>query len=115
MIWSNEGASLTSQGNDAQAVVNQIHRRPVTEPSANNKLCHVCGKDVTGKTRMKDSKQRYWCIDCGAEDQRRKLIASFSQPAKAAEPKQETLGKFYVGLLAVGVFLLVAGVIWLNI
>jgi hypothetical protein len=37
------------------------------------KLCIACGKNLNGQPRMKDSQGRYWCMTCGAEDQRRKI------------------------------------------
>jgi hypothetical protein len=36
------------------------------------KRCVSCHKDVTNGKRMKDSSGRYWCLDCGAADQRKK-------------------------------------------
>jgi hypothetical protein len=40
-----------------------------------SKSCVSCGKNLNGQKRMKDSQGRYWCMECGAEDQRKKLIA----------------------------------------
>ncbi len=40
------------------------------------KSCVACGKALDGQPRMKDSQSRYWCMDCGAEDQRKKLMSS---------------------------------------
>jgi hypothetical protein len=40
------------------------------------KTCVACGKSLNGQKRMKDSQGRYWCLDCGTEDQRKKLVAS---------------------------------------
>jgi hypothetical protein len=39
------------------------------------KRCVACGKDVTTAKRMKDSQGRYWCVDCGVADQRKKGLA----------------------------------------
>lgn len=39
------------------------------------KSCIACGKNLSGQKRMKDSQGRYWCMDCGAEDQKRKMAA----------------------------------------
>src|SRR5688500_14237009 len=36
------------------------------------KVCVACGVDVTNQKRMKDSKGKYWCYECGAKDQARK-------------------------------------------
>ncbi len=40
------------------------------------KACISCGKQVNGQKRMKDSQGKYWCMECGAEDQRKKLMSS---------------------------------------
>lgn len=40
------------------------------------KACVSCGKQVNGQKRMKDSQGRYWCIECGTEDQRKKMMSS---------------------------------------
>jgi hypothetical protein len=39
------------------------------------KVCCACGADVTGRARMKDSQSRYWCIECGEADKRRKALS----------------------------------------
>ena len=36
------------------------------------KVCCVCGIDLRGKTRLKDSTGTYWCLDCGQADSQRK-------------------------------------------
>jgi hypothetical protein len=36
------------------------------------KRCVNCHKDVSNGKRMKDSSGRYWCVDCGTADQRKK-------------------------------------------
>jgi DNA-directed RNA polymerase subunit RPC12/RpoP len=36
------------------------------------KVCVNCNKDVTHGKRMKDSQGRYWCLDCGTEDSKKK-------------------------------------------
>jgi hypothetical protein len=40
------------------------------------KSCVACGKNLNGQKRMKDSQGRYWCIECGTEDQKKKMAAS---------------------------------------
>jgi DNA-directed RNA polymerase subunit RPC12/RpoP len=35
---------------------------------AKPKVCNVCGKDLTGKKRLRDSRG-YWCVDCHKADQ----------------------------------------------
>jgi hypothetical protein len=39
------------------------------------KACVACGKNLSGQKRMKDSQGRYWCMECGAEDQRKKMAS----------------------------------------
>jgi hypothetical protein len=39
------------------------------------KVCCACGADVTGRPRMKDSRSRYWCIECGEADKRLKALS----------------------------------------
>ncbi len=43
----------------------------MTETST-TKVCVACGKSVNGQKRMKDSQGRYWCMECGAEDKKKK-------------------------------------------
>jgi hypothetical protein len=40
------------------------------------KQCCACGKNLNGQKRMKDSQSRYWCMDCGTEDQKKKMMSS---------------------------------------
>ena len=46
-----------------------------TSTGSSTKLCVSCGKNVAGGKRMKDSSGRYWCIECGTEDQKKKSAA----------------------------------------
>ena len=48
----------------------------MTTASTVAKRCVACGKDVAGAKRMKDSQGRYWCVDCGMADQRKKIKAA---------------------------------------
>jgi hypothetical protein len=41
-------------------------QKPVQQPG--QKICCVCGKDVSQGERFKDKKGRYWCYDCGVAD-----------------------------------------------
>src|SRR3954471_19904404 len=34
------------------------------------KICRICGKDLTGKKRLKD-RLGYWCPECAEEDKKR--------------------------------------------
>ena len=49
---------------------------PSSKPSSSEsqKLCCNCGKDVTGRKRLKDSQGRYWCPTCGKKDEKQKKI-----------------------------------------
>jgi formylmethanofuran dehydrogenase subunit E len=47
-----------------------------TNTAASPKVCVKCGKDVATDKRMKDSMGRYWCVGCGAEDQKRKAAGA---------------------------------------
>ncbi len=49
--------------------------RPSSESSESRKECCNCGKDITGRKRLKDSEGRYWCPDCGKKDEKQKRIA----------------------------------------
>lgn len=55
----------------------------VSAPSV-AKRCISCGKDVAQSKRMKDSQGRYWCVDCGVADQRKKGKASGSVSKSSA-------------------------------
>ena len=46
--------------------------------SAAVKRCVACGRDVAGTKRMKDSQGRYWCVDCGEADLKKKAKTSAS-------------------------------------
>ena len=50
----------------------------VASASSVAKRCISCGKDVAQSKRMKDSQGRYWCVDCGMADQRKKAKGSGS-------------------------------------
>lgn len=54
------GGGLSTRGGDAPSAV------------PGEKVCCVCGADVSGKKRMKDATGRYWCYGCGLEDSVRK-------------------------------------------
>ena len=42
--------------------------------TAGAKLCCKCGRDVAGQKRMKDHMGRYWCVDCGKSDEKKKRL-----------------------------------------
>jgi hypothetical protein len=45
---------------------------PAGGGAAKAKICCVCGVDLKGKTRFKDSDGKYWCYECGMADSMRK-------------------------------------------
>jgi hypothetical protein len=49
------------------------------------KMCCVCGADVHGKVRYKDSDGRYWCATCNEADLQRR------QPATCPDCSREML------------------------
>jgi len=55
----------------------------MTETST-TKACVACGKNLNGQKRMKDSQGQYWCMECGTEDKRKKLMSSGGGNACAA-------------------------------
>jgi hypothetical protein len=46
----------------------EIRHQP---PAQDTKICHVCGENVTGRQRYRDSIGRYWCADCREADERK--------------------------------------------
>jgi hypothetical protein len=44
---------------------------PAETTTTVTKYCRICGKDLTGKKRLKDS-LGYWCPECAEEDRARK-------------------------------------------
>src|SRR5690348_4289463 len=52
------------------------HRNPPAVESALEakapKTCYVCGKNLEGRTRLKDKLGRYWCRECSDADERAK-------------------------------------------
>jgi hypothetical protein len=40
------------------------------------KTCVQCGKNLNGQKRMKDSQGRYWCLECGEADQKKKAASA---------------------------------------
>lgn len=74
-------SSLTSIsfGEEEEESANPFASVPAARPSADSaesrKQCCNCGKDVTGRKRLKDSEGRYWCPDCGKKDEKQKRVA----------------------------------------
>lgn len=42
----------------------------------NLKACCMCGTDLSGHTRFKDSRGRYWCPECNQKDELKKQPAT---------------------------------------
>jgi formylmethanofuran dehydrogenase subunit E len=57
-----------------------------SETPTGAKRCIQCGRDVSHSKRMKDSRGRYWCYDCGAADQARKGSSLMTPCAKCGKP-----------------------------
>jgi len=57
-----------------------------SKTSAGGKRCVQCGRDVSHRKRMKDSRGRYWCYDCGAADEARKGNGLMTPCAKCGKP-----------------------------
>ncbi|HMO26890.1 MAG TPA: hypothetical protein PKB10_11530 [Tepidisphaeraceae bacterium] len=55
-------------------------------PSTLVKRCVKCGQDVTHAKRMKDSVGRYWCYECGAQDEARKGNAMMAPCSSCGAP-----------------------------
>lgn len=51
------------------------------------KVCCVCGENLEGKPRMKDSSGRYWCYECGIADQQKKHMSTAGTTAMGAMVK----------------------------
>lgn len=61
--------------------------------SSTEKLCVVCGKNVSGHRRLKDSRG-YICLDCAKKEQFEKKPQGVKCPKCFRVVKPETLGKF---------------------
>lgn len=57
-----------------------------SETTGGVKHCIQCGRDVSHSKRMKDSRGRYWCFDCGAADEARKGNGLMTRCAKCGRP-----------------------------
>jgi hypothetical protein len=65
--------SCFSNETDAKSDTDVMGTVVVSQP----KICCVCGKDVTGKKRAKDSRG-YWCYDCHKAERKREKEAETS-------------------------------------
>jgi recombinational DNA repair protein (RecF pathway) len=66
---------------------------PSTETSGISgaaKHCVKCGRDVNGRKRMKDSQGRYWCYECGANDEAQKGNTLMTSCAGCGKPTSPT-------------------------
>jgi hypothetical protein len=69
---TDEGPPCTCFGQPEHRGEDDSHGTDVVpSPAAGpQKFCRVCGKDLSGKKRFKDS-LGYWCPECAAEDKKR--------------------------------------------
>jgi hypothetical protein len=44
----------------------------VANKTTKEKKCYVCGADLTGRVRFKDSAGHYWCKDCTSQDKKKR-------------------------------------------
>lgn len=59
--------SCFTSGTSADTAVDMLS--PANEPSGSAKLCVICGKDVSGHRRLKDSRG-YVCYSCAKKEQK---------------------------------------------
>jgi hypothetical protein len=79
--------------------------------TASIKRCSGCHKDVTSDKRMKDSSGRYWCINCGTEQQKKKaILAAENRTYQVAASSGTDKGRLMKLLVVMG--LLAAGAAW---
>jgi DNA-directed RNA polymerase subunit RPC12/RpoP len=59
-------------------------------PTRKQKICCMCGKDVSGKKRLRDS-LGYWCMDCHRADQKKRKPVGIPCPKCGRIVKPETI------------------------
>jgi hypothetical protein len=59
-------------------------------PKPKGKICCMCGKDVSGKKRLRDS-LGYWCMDCHRADQKKHKPQGVGCPKCGRIVKPETI------------------------
>jgi hypothetical protein len=62
-------------------------------PAQVQKICCRCGKDVSGKKRLRDS-EGYWCVDCHRADKREHTPAGVKCPSCGRMVAEETLSNY---------------------
>ena len=65
-------AEERERGRAVPSAVSGAPLQPQMETATQSKTCYVCGKDLTGRKRLKDHRGRYWCAECAAADDRLK-------------------------------------------
>ena len=75
------------------------------------KRCNGCHKDVTNDKRMKDSSGRYWCLTCGAAQQKKKALLA-AEGRKQGTKSGGGAGKGTLIKLLIVIGLLAAGAAW---
>ncbi len=70
-------ARVSSNGSDtinSSSAMMNTSTATAPETTSTKKTCCICGKDVTGRKRMKDREGKYFCIECGTADSAKKRI-----------------------------------------
>ncbi len=65
---------------------------PSDEARQTEKLCHACGKNVSGHRRLKDSRG-YICLDCAKKEQKETKIKGVKCPKCFRVVKAQTISK----------------------
>jgi hypothetical protein len=74
------------------------------------KRCNGCHKDVTNDQRMKDASGRYWCVTCGAAQQKKKAMLAAENRKRSKAGAGASKGWLVKLLIVMGV--LAAGAAW---
>jgi hypothetical protein len=73
-------ASARCRCHDQASEMARSHEEAIARATtAKPKTCYVCGKDLTGRKRLKDHLARYWCYECAKADERSKRRAAQNQ------------------------------------
>ncbi|HTL31236.1 MAG TPA: hypothetical protein VL282_18535 [Tepidisphaeraceae bacterium] len=75
---------------DALAGADPSATHLIDAPKLKGKFCCMCGKDVSGKKRLRDS-LGYWCMDCHRADQKKRKPVGVPCPKCGRIVKPETI------------------------
>lgn len=64
------------EAGETVAAAHLSHEGQPADVAAHAKICCVCGANVAGERRYKDSQGRYWCCDCVKSDGQQKKSAA---------------------------------------